>query len=557
MLKHLYISNFTLIDELDVVFFPGFSVITGETGAGKSIIVGATGLLLGSRADAKQIKTGRNKCVVEATFEIDDRSKSFVRNFFEKNDLDDNVNECVLRREVNSNGKSRAFVNDTPVVLSTLKELGEHLVDIHSQHQNLMLNKEDFQLNVIDVFAGNRAIWEDYNKSFQEYKKAKKELDDFKEGIAKSHEGEDFLRFQQKELSEARLETGEQERLEQQSEVMTHAEEIKGGLYSVSEILNGEDIGVLGQLKNALNLLQGIERVYGDAADMRTRVDNSFIELKELSREIAGSMEYIDFDPDELHAVNSRLDMIYTLEKKYQAGSIVELLKRLDDINSRLSRIDNYDDELAKMEERVAKLMCECGRRADKLTEARRKAAVKVEKELSERLMPLGIPNVQFKVEMEQVQEFLESGRDKVLFLFSSNSGFPMRPISQIASGGEISRVMLSLKAMMSHKVGFPTIIFDEIDTGVSGRVAEKMAHMMKEMGTENHQVICITHLPQIAAVGNHHYKVAKHDRQVGSVSTMKILDDDERIKEIAQMLSGSDISEAAIDNAKSLLNIM
>jgi len=555
MLRHLYISNFTLIDELDIAFYPGFSVITGETGAGKSIIIGAVGLLMGNRADAKQIKTGRNKCVVEATYTIDDHYKDFFKEFIEAYDLDDNAGECTMRREVSASGKSRAFINDTPVVLTTLRELAEKLMDIHSQHQNLLLNKEDFQLEVIDTFARNKNLLGKYQASFSSYNNSRHALEKLRESIAKSNENEDFLRFQQKELTEANLEEGEQERLERQCELMTHAEEVKNILYCADETLSNDETGIVNQLKNMVHQLQGIETVYREASDFRERMDNCFIELKDLSREISNSMEDVNFDQEMLQKVNSRLDTIYTLEKKYHANSVSDLLSKLDEINAALSLIDNYDEELAQEEKRTAILKDECEEQAALLTETRRKAAMEVEKELSKHLAPLGIPNVRFKVDLTRTENLKSTGTDKIVFLFSSNSGMSLQPISQVASGGEISRVMLSLKAMMSNATGLPTIIFDEIDTGVSGRIAEKMAHIMREMGNNNHQVICITHLPQIAAVGTHHYKVAKHDTADGTTSTMTLLSADDRINEIAQMLSGSDITEAAIENAKSLLN--
>jgi len=554
MLKHLFISNFTLIDTLDVAFEPGFTVITGETGAGKSIIIGAAGLLLGNRADSKQIKTGTSKCIVEATFDIEDHCKSFVEHFLAQNDLDDLGGECTLRREVSPNGKSRAFINDTPVSLSSLKELGEQLMDIHSQHQNLMLNKEDFQLKVLDIFAANKAVSESYCKTFGEYRKALKELEKLKEDIARSNENEDFLRFQQKELTDARLEDDEQERLERQAETMSHAEEIKSALYSVSEALTGDDAGIVTRLKGSLQQLQGIERVYSGASEFHSRIQSCFIELKELAREISNSTEDIDFDQDKLQQTNDRLDLIYTLEKKYHVTTTTELLDKLAGINAELMRIESHDTELSQKQEQVNKLSADCKEKAARLTETRRKAAVKLEKELSKRLIPLGIPNARFKVALEQASDFGATGTDKVTFLFSSNTGSALQSIAQVASGGEISRVMLSLKAMMSHATGLPTIIFDEIDTGVSGRVAEMMALIMKEMGDGNHQVICITHLPQIAAVGIHHYKVVKQETPSGTTSNMTKLDKTERIKEIAQMLSGTNITQAAIDNAKSLL---
>lgn len=554
MLKHLYISNFTLIDELDISFYPGFSVITGETGAGKSIIVGAVGLLLGNRADIKMIKIGKSKCIVEAVFSIGDNEQ--INKFFDEKDLDNDCPECILRREINSNGKSRAFVNDTPVVLPVLKELGGLLLDIHSQHQNIMLGDDDFQLNVIDLFANNKAILDDYMKSFQEYKNLETKLEELKFYIEKNKTNEDFLRFQQKELTEARLmNSDEQEDLERLSEQMSHSEEIKDGLYSADQILSNEENGVVLQLRNILYLLKNVEKIYPVASDLYSRIDNCFIELKDISREFTICMDNIEYDPNRLSEINERLDLIYALEKKYHVVSIADLRNKLSEIETQLSRIENFDDEMTQLETLLVRKKTECNKKAEKLSDLRKKAALKIESELSKRLVPLGIPNIRFKIDISQTDILGKKGTDKVVFLFSSNSSSPLMPVSQVASGGEISRVMLSLKAMMSHVIGFPTIIFDEIDTGVSGRVSEKMAHIMKEMGNNNHQVICITHLPQIAAIGDTHYKVVKIESENGTSSVISMLSKEERITEIAQMLSGSDITRAAIDNAKSLLN--
>jgi len=555
MLKHLHINNFTLIDELDIVFHPGFSVITGETGAGKSIIIGAVGLLMGERADVKSIKAGRQKCVVEAIFTIDDDNRDVVAEFLAQNELDNDTEECIIRREISTTGKSRAFVNDTPVNVSTIRNLSAKLLDIHSQHQNLMLNEEDFQLNVIDVFAGNGKLLADYSATHRECVKAQRALEELKTNAKRNADSADFLRFQQHELTEAALNEGEKEELERQSEMMTHAEEIKSGLFFSDETLCNDERGVVIQLSNALDKLQEIEPVYPAATTLRTRIEGCYIELKDLARDINSMVEDIDFDPNKLQEINSRLDQIYSLEKKYHVDSVAELIQKLDEINAALSQIDNFDEELEAAQRLVGDLSAARKQKAEKLTAARRKAAQAVETELSARLAGLGLPNVRIKVEVTAAENYSPKGGDNVVFMFSSNAGIPLQPVSRVASGGEISRVMLSLKAMMSHAANLPTIIFDEIDTGVSGRIAEKMGHIMAEMGRDNHQVICITHLPQIAAVGKHHYKVAKNETADSTNSTMTMLSEDDRVVEIAQMLSGSDITKAAIDNAKALLN--
>lgn len=556
MLKHLYISNFTLINELDMNFNPGFSVITGETGAGKSIIIGAVSMLLGNRADLKMIRNGKDKCIVEAVFSISDYDQDFINRFLTDNDLDNNGDECILRREININGKNRAFINDTPVILASLKELGEHLLDIHSQHQNLMLNKEDFQLNVIDVFAQNKKVLAEYQNLFKNYKSEACKLEELQAAISRIKENEDFLQFQNKELSEANLEEGEQESLEQQSELLTHAEEIKNTLYNADSVLSSDEHNIITQLRSLSDSMNNIQNVYPDAESLTNRLNDCVIELKDISREIVSHVEDIDYDPEKLQAINSRLDTIYTLEKKYHTSNIPDLIKKHEEIKSQLSRIDNFDVDFKAQQDKVDRLKESCLKKANALTASRQKAARKVEKELAARLIPLGIPNVKFKIDMTQQKELTAKGLDRITYLFSSNSSSSLSPIAQVASGGEVSRVMLSLKAMMSRVTGLPTIIFDEIDTGVSGRVAEQMAHIMKEMGDNKHQVICITHLPQIAAIGSTHYKVTKTETSQGTNSLMNLLSPEERVKEIAQMLSGSDISSAAIENARTLLKL-
>lgn len=556
MLKHLYISNFTLINELDMDFNPGFSVITGETGAGKSIIIGAVSMLLGNRADVKMIRNGKDKCIVEAVFSISDYDQDFINRFLTDNDLDNNGDECILRREININGKNRAFINDTPVILASLKELGEHLLDIHSQHQNLMLNKEDFQLSVIDVFAQNKKILAEYQGLFKKYKSEAGKLEELQAAISRIKENEDFLQFQNKELSEANLEEGEQESLEQQSELLTHAEEIKNTLYNADSVLSSDEHNIITQLRSLSDSMNNIQNVYPDAESLTNRLNDCVIELKDISREIVSHVEDIDYDPEKLQAINSRLDTIYTLEKKYHTSNIPDLIKKHEEIKSQLSKIDNFDVDFKAQQDKVDRLKESCVKKANALTASRQKAARKVEKELAARLIPLGIPNVKFKIDMTQQKELTAKGLDRITYLFSSNSSSSLSPIAQVASGGEVSRVMLSLKAMMSRVTGLPTIIFDEIDTGVSGRVAEQMAHIMKEMGDNKHQVICITHLPQIAAIGSTHYKVTKTETSQGTNSLMTLLSPEERVKEIAQMLSGSDISIAAIENARTLLKL-
>lgn len=550
MLKQLYIKNFTLIDELNIAFNSGFSVITGETGAGKSIILGAINLLLGQRADTKVIKTDRDKCVIEAHFNL---SKYGMDQFFADNDIDYDSEDCIIRREINKNGKSRAFVNDMPVQLTLMRELGEMLVDIHSQHQNLLLQKENFQLNVVDIIAHDEQERKNYQESFKAYRKAHADLKQLEENIAQGKENEEFMRFQFNEIEKANLKADEQENIEQETEQLSHSEEIKEALFEADGLLTGEERGAVEQVKRAANRLHAIEQVYPNAKELAERLDNCHIELKDIAQEISRDTDHIEFDPARLDQLNERLDTIYSLQQKFHVSTIAELLQIKEELGKQLGNIDNSEELLEETRQRVNQLEQLCHEKAEMLTRKREKAALLVEKEMANRLVPLGIPNVRFQIQLT-VKELSEDGRDKIAFLFSANRSTPLQPVSQVASGGEIARVMLSLKAMISGAVQLPTIIFDEIDTGVSGRVAEMMAQIMQEMGQHNRQVISITHLPQIAALGTTHYKVSKEETNEGTVSHMRLLTDDERIQEIAQMLSGSNISAEAISNAKALL---
>ena len=552
MLKQLYIKNFTLIDTLDMEFRSGFSVITGETGAGKSIILGAIGLLLGQRADSKSVKMGTDKCVIEAHFDL---SRYGMERFFDENEIEFDAEDTIIRRELTSAGKSRAFINDTPVALSMLKELGEQLVDVHSQHQNLLLNKQDFQLNVVDIIADDAKELTDYQQTYVRYLELKKEEQRLREDIEQGRQQVDFMQFQYDELTNARLSDGEQEELEQRSETMSHSEDIKTALYEAESALSGDEGGVVSNLKKAVSALQGIEHVYPDVAELAERMNSCYIELKDAAAEVSGKMDDVDFDPAELDMVNTRLDRIYELQKKYKVERVDQLLAIQEELGRKLSNIENSDEALAEIERQVSETLKDARRKAELLTEKRRVAAGAIEKQMRERLVPLGMPNVRFEIAVEQ-EPLGRCGQDKVSFLFSANTSTPLQPVSQVASGGEIARVMLSLKAMISGAVKLPTIIFDEIDTGVSGKIAEQMARMMSEMGHCDRQVISITHLPQIAALGSTHYKVYKDETAQGTTTHMLMLNDEERVREIAQMLSGSDVSEAAIQNAKELLKL-
>lgn len=550
MLKQLYIKNFTLIDELNIKFYPGYSVITGETGAGKSIILGAIGLLLGNRADTKSIKSGCNRCTIEAHFDL---SKYSMEDFFTQHDIDYDPSDTIIRRELTSMGKSRAFINDTPMPLTTMKELGERLIDIHSQHQNLLLQKEDFQLNVVDIIAQDNNQLKKYQATYQDYLNAYKNLETLKAQITKNKEEEEFLRFQFKELDEAQIEKDEQAQLENEAETLSHAEEIKTALYEADYCLSGEEGSILEKLKNACNTLDRINDVYTNIKEPTERLKSAYIEIKDIAGEISNNVDNVDFNPGKLEQITQRLDLLYSLQKKFHVQDSNELMECYVKIKEQLSQIDHSDERLDELQKEVELLLQKANSEAEILTKIRKKAAKKIEEEMKKRLIPLGIPNVRFEIDLK-AKTLSADGADKINFLFSANTSTPTLPISQVASGGEIARVMLSLKAMISGAVKLPTIIFDEIDTGVSGKIAEKMAEIMAEMGTLERQVISITHLPQIAAMGAHHYKVMKEDTQEGTTSKMTELTPKERVQEIAQMLSGSDVTEAALANAKELL---
>ena len=550
MLRQLYIRNFTLIDELDITFKPGFSVITGETGAGKSIILGAIGQILGNRADARMVKAGCDKCVIEAHFDL---SNYDMESFFDDNDIDYEPEDCIIRRELKANGKSRAFINDTPVALTTARELGQQLVDIHSQHQNLLLQKEDFQLNVVDIIAHNSQLLNDYRTLFDGYAKAKAALREKEEECEKDRANEDFLRFQADELVKAQLVDGEQEELEQELETLSHAEDIKGALFDADNLLSGDDRCITQSCKTMLSRLSDIGDVYPAIRQVTERIDSAYIELKDIARDISNLAESIDFDPARLTMANERLDTIYTLQKKHHVESVAELIAIRDNLTARLNDITNSEDMLEDMRRQVEDMHRKATEAAARLTESRQEAARRVTNQLLAQMTALGMPNARFEIKFE-TKELAVDGADRISYMFSANKNVPLEPIAQVASGGEVARVMLALKAMISGAVKLPTIIFDEIDTGVSGRVAEMMAQIMRQMGRADRQVISITHLPQIAALGTTHYKVEKTDTDDTTISRMRMLGHDERIKEIAQMLSGSNISDAAIENAKSLL---
>ena len=554
MLQNLHIQNYALIDELDIDFEGGFSVITGETGAGKSILLGAIGLLLGQRADLKMLKAGAQRCTIEARFDL---SAYHFDEYFANHDLDFDGHECIIRRELTAAGKSRAFINDTPTSLADLKELGEQLIDIHSQHQNLLLNRQDFQLRVLDAMAQNQPTRTAYENLFKAYNHLRNELQEASAQYERAREEEDYIAFQLKQLEDANLSAEEEEELETELQTLEHAEDIKAALFQTSAALEGEENSVADQLNETRRRLAAIAQVYAPAQQLAERLDSCYIEVRDIADEAAASMEQVDYDPERLTFVNERIATLHALEQKFHKDDVAGLIALREELAAQMSLIHNSDEHLRQLRQQTARQEEELGRLAKTLTDQRQKAAIRLTQQMGTRTTALGLPNLQFKVELTETPTFTLHGRDNVTFLFSANRNVPLQPIAQVASGGEISRLMLALKAIISGVEKLPTIIFDEIDTGVSGHIAERMADMMREMGTEQHrQVISITHLPQIAAMGSQHYRVYKTDDATATTSHIVRLSPDERVEEVARMLSGSTLTQAAIENAKSLLGL-
>lgn len=552
MLRSLYIQNYALIEKLDIDIEQGFSVITGETGAGKSIILGAIGLLLGQRADVKAIRQGADRCTIEAQFDIEGYD---LRPLFEANDWDYD-SHCIIRRELQSSGKSRAFVNDTPASLAQLKELGERLIDVHSQHQNLLINQENFQLNILDLLAQNEDLTLRYQSAYTQWTKTKDLLTKLQTLSAQSTADQDYLRYQLIQIDEAKLSAGEETELEEEAELLAHAEDIKAGLYRAENLLMGDEGGSLTLLKDALNAIRALTRVYPQAEELSARMEATYIELKDLTHEISSSCESVEFNPRRLEEVNERLNLIYSLQQKHRVESVAEILKLAEDFRSRLDDIDSLDDRLNELTARLEQERKEVDSLASQLSEARSSTARQFEHDLTARLLPLGMPHARFQVELTRKPQPSASGIDTVNFLFSANKNGTLQNLSSVASGGEIARVMLSLKALIAGVTKLPTIIFDEIDTGVSGEIADRMAEVMKEMSNQGLQVISITHLPQIASQGNTHYKVYKQDNETETNSHIRRLSPAERVEEIAHMLSGATLTDAALQNAKALLGL-
>lgn len=550
MLQHLTIQHYALIEHLDIDFHEGFSVITGQTGAGKSIILGALNLLLGGRADAKAIQTGEKKCMVEASFAIENLN---IESFFANNDIDYDAHDCIIRREVLQSGKSRAFINDTPVSAAKLKELGSSLIDIHSQHQNLLIRNEHFLINTLDIMAAQPQLVSGYKCLYGQCRQAEYALSQLQQRAAKGHTDQEFMQFQLKQIDDAQLQEEEQQSLEAEQQILSHAEDIKQGLFTARNLLTNEDSSISQQIRLAIDALESITENFENASGLADRLKSTRIELDDIEAELETEADRVEYDPTRLDFVEERLNIIYELEQKHNVTSIKELLSIAEKLRVDLDAIENVDEDIKRQTAEVARIKALRDKTAAQLTASRKKAANTMQQELIEALHVLGMPNVQMEMEITPRTEPDATGADKVTFLFSANKNVPKQDVSAIASGGEIARLMLALKALIAKRASLPTIVFDEIDTGVSGTMAERMAQVMQQIA-QTCQVICITHLPQIAALGSYHFRVYKEDNGDSTRSHIIQLNNEERVEEIAHMLSGETITEAAINNARALL---
>lgn len=552
MLKHLSIRNFALIDSLEIDFSSGFSVITGETGTGKSVLLGAISMMLGQRSDAKSVRDGADRCIIEGHFDLSSFSLQY---FFDKHDLEYVETDCIIRRELSVTGRSRAFINDTPVSVAQLKELGNQLIDIHSQHQTLLLGDKNFQIDILDRLSGNVEELSEYRKSFQVYTDAKNRLEQLKEELERSRNDEDWLRFQLNEIEQEAFREEEQEELEQEQMELAHAEEIQSALYGALTLMEGGDErNIIMLLREATNTLSRISEHYPVASELSERIESAGIELKDCCNELGTRAENIIFAPDRLEWVNTRLARIYDMLRKHRVSSLTELLSLAADYRNRLQHIDNGDEDIKLLEKLCMELYDKMVASSTMLTAKRKEAACKLEKDITDILVTLGMPLIRFSVHFSNVESYSFSGADAVTFLFSANSISPLQPLSEVASGGEMSRVMLALKSLIAGSTQQPTLIFDEIDTGISGVLAERMGLLMKKMGSAERQILSITHLPQVAALGNTHYKVYKEETDNGTRTNIIRLEGEERVREIAQMMSGEVLTEAALENARLLL---
>lgn len=564
MLKHLTINNYVLIESLDIDLAAGFSVMTGETGAGKSIILGALGLLMGGRADSGSIMPGAAKCVVEGIFDIEGYG---MQTIFEENELDyepsslpDQREECILRREVAASGKSRAFVNDSPVSVAVLRQIAIRLLDIHSQHSNLLLENPAFQLGIVDTVADHQDLLCQYRECYTRIVEARRRLKEMEENLAKRQSDEDYLRFQLDQLDEFKLQPGEDEELRQLQSALSHAEDIKIGLSGIDALLNGSDseggVGAIDALRRSLQTMQQISKVYPTIESYQERLESALIEVRDIAGDLGSLAEDVEYNPARLQEVTERLDSLFALEQKHHVASAEELISLADDIRSQLDSLASSEDDIKELRQLIARDTEQAEKLSAKLSAGREKAAKKVEKLVAEALVAMDMPAAKFNANVTKVEELLPTGKDVVTFLFSANKSMAARPLADVASGGEMSRVMLALKALTSRQTHLPTIIFDEIDTGVSGKVASSMAQIMVQMSCDaGQQVLAITHLPQIAAKGNAHYFVYKEEEKGRTLTHIRQLNQEQRVAELAHMLSGSTVTEAAMENARQLIN--
>lgn len=550
MITHLTIAHYALIEHLDIDFRTGFTVVTGETGAGKSIMLGALSLLLGGRADARAIQTGQKKCLVEATFSIDGLG---LEPFFTENDIDYDASECIVRREVSDTGKSRAFINDTPTTAARLRELGTALIDIHSQHQNLLIRNEHFLIDTLDTLAADAELLGEYKERYQRHREAEKRLRELEEQAQKGRDDQEYLQFQLQQIDDAAPKEGEQEELEQEQNLLGHAEEIKGALYGAKTLLASDETSLAQCLRQAADRLRQIAEHMPETQALAERLESARIEIEDIEGELDTRAERIDYDPARLAFVEERLSTLYTLEQKHHLASLEELLQLAEDLRARLAAIENVDEDIRRQKDEADRLRAERNETAARLTAERQKAARQMADELTAALQELGMPNVRIDVRLTPRTEPDATGADSVAFLFSANKNAALQDVAQIASGGEIARLMLALKALIARRTALPTIVFDEIDTGVSGTMAESMARVMQQIA-RTCQVVCITHLPQIAALGAHHFRVYKEDTADTTLSHIVPLTPEERVEEIAHMLSGTALTDAAKENAKALL---
>lgn len=549
MLRNLYIQNYAIIRELEISFEPGFSTLTGETGAGKSILLGAFSLILGQRADTSVLLNKDLKSVVEGRF---DHQPGELLSLLSENDIDIQE-DLILRREISPNGKSRSFINDTPVNLNLMRDVGILLVDIHSQHENLSLNNQVYQLSVVDAFAGQTSVASEYRKEFSGYQQLRRELAELKENESRNRQEQEFLEFQVKELTEARLREGEQEELEEELRALSHIGEIKSGLNQVYENLGNAEVNALLLLRDSLQVLSKLAAYHRPSIELQKRLEVVYIELKDLAPETGTLAENLHIDPERLSIIEERLNLLLRLLQKHRAGAIGELIALRESMESKLKALADSDFRIGELEQKIQEKFNILKAKANALSTARNKAIPNIEKEVINLLVQLGIPSARFNIENTVSEIPGEYGIDQIRFLFTANKKTEVQEISRIASGGEISRLMLSIKSVISGSLGLPTIIFDEIDTGVSGEIAHRVGKIMKDM-SHHRQVITITHLPQVASRGDRQFRVYKTENDSGSSTGITLLDHEDRLTEIARMLSGEQTTAAALANARELL---